>query len=188
MNSIENRDTRGTHRLGLRASASVLALSVLAHPSLLAAQQTQPTTATASSVSLLPTAGQTTAGTTAAANGASALTDVAASPSAAADPLATGSVVPATQTLEPLADADAIPVDESLGRQNVRETRLDNPTADRINRELDSEDDSGIRLGTLILRPSISQKLGSETEKSGGVIAPDERLPWGHDHLRLVAP
>ncbi|PLK72712.1 hypothetical protein C0V73_02465 [Rhizobium sp. TH135] len=172
MNSIENRDTRGTGRLGLRAFASVLALSVLAHPSLLAAQQTQPTTATASSVSLLPTAGQTTTGTTAgtiAGNGASTLTDVAASPSAAADPLATGSVDPATQTLEPLADTDAVPVDESLGRQNVRETRLDNPTADRINRELDSEDDSGIRLGTLILRPSISQKLGSETEKSGGV-------------------
>lgn len=178
MNSIEKRDTRGTGRLGLRAFAGVLALSVFVHPSLLAAQQTATTGST--SQTTLPTwsplsgSGQTASdGTAATATSASPQTAASAS-ATTTDAMATGTVAPDNQALEPLADPDAIPVEEDIGRQNLRVTRLDNPTADRIRRELDTEDDSGIRLGTLILRPSISQKLGSETEKSGGV--KDDRI------------
>lgn len=179
MTSVENRDKRGTSRLGLRAFAGVLALSVLAHPSLLAAQQAEANdTRTGASLpawSLLPGSAQATTATPTA-NGTSVpqQTGATAPSTAATDPLATATVAPDDQTLEPLTDPDAIPVDEDIGRQNLREPRLDNPTAERISRELDSEDDSGIRLGTLILRPSISQKLGSETEKTGSL--KDDRI------------
>ncbi|QEE44840.1 outer membrane beta-barrel protein [Rhizobium sp. WL3] len=180
MTSVENRDKSGKGRLGLRAFAGVLALSVFVHPSLLAAQQAEPGSATSEGTpptwSPLSGSGQTSTGATGV-NGISASMQMGATSSSqtATDPLATGTTVaPDTQALEPLTDADTIPIDEDIGRQNLREARVDNPTAERISRELDSEDDSGIRLGTLILRPSISQKLGSETEKSGGV--KDDRI------------
>lgn len=173
MNSIENRDRRGSGRLGLRAFAGLLALSVLVHPSLLAAQQKQTAGSTSgtvpSSLFLQPTTGQTTTGSTANETQASSQTGTAAVSATPTDPLATGTIAPDSGQLDPLADPDSAPVDEDIGRQNLREARLDNPTAERIRRELGSEDDSGIRLGTLILRPSITQKLGHETTKSGGV-------------------
>lgn len=174
MNSIENRDRRGAGRLELRAFAGALALCVFVHPALLAAQQIGQAGSAAGSTtpswSVQPVAGQPVPGI-APANGAStdSQASATASPTAATDPLAANTISPGNQPLEPRSDPDAIPVDEDIGRQNLREPRLDNPTTNRINRELDAEDDSGVRLGTLVLRPSISQKLGSETEKSGGV-------------------
>lgn len=167
MNSIANRETCGAGRLGLRGFAGLLALSVLAHPSLLSAQQATTSTTTSTTRptwSLLPVSGQSATDPT-----ASTELDPATGTTTATDPAITGTIAPQNQTLDPLADPDAIPLDEDIGRQNLREPRLDNPTADRIRRELDSEDDSGIRLGTMILRPSISQQLGSEREKTGGV-------------------
>jgi hypothetical protein len=173
MNAVENRDRRGADRLGLRAFASVLALSVLVHPSLLAAQQAQPNGQTATSAqsnaTFSTTATQTQAATATPAGALPIADGTGANTATASDPTTTGTISPDGQSIEPLEDPDAIPVDDDIGRQNLPEARLDNPTADRISRELDAEDDSGIRLGTLILRPSISQKLGSETEKSGGV-------------------
>jgi hypothetical protein len=163
MNSIDNWNTRGTGRERLRAFASVLALSVLVHPTLLAAQQTtsprgvaQPsTTQPASAGQVIPDIDPAT--------GLPAETDA----TTAVDPVATATVDP---SLAPVADADAdaVEIDDSIGRQNLRETRLDDPTAARIRRDAEV-DDSGIRLGTLILRPSLSQKLGNEWTKSGSV-------------------
>lgn len=170
MTSDTKRDMRGTGRQGLRAFAGLLALSVLVHPSLLSAQQAGTTSQTAQNTptwSLMPVSGQTTDPTTETSGIVTATTDGVAP---TADPTTTGTVAPASQAAEPLTDPDAIPLDEDIGRQNLRETRLDDPTADRIRRDArDTEDDSGIRLGSLILRPSISQRFGSETEKTGGV-------------------
>lgn len=60
-------------------------------------------------------------------------------------------------------DAETQPLD--LGRQNLRETTLDDPTALRTRRDTDGE---GVRLGTMVLRPSISEKLVHERTSSGG--------------------
>ena len=60
-------------------------------------------------------------------------------------------------------DAETQPLD--LDRQNLRETTLDDPTALRTRRDTDSE---GVRLGTMVLRPSISEKLVHERTSSGG--------------------
>ncbi|MEC9462433.1 MAG: outer membrane beta-barrel protein [Pseudomonadota bacterium] len=160
MSSVENRDMRGKGRLGLRAYAGALAISICAPHALMAAKQT-------TTVQPIQSSGTQTVGTTQPASSTSGTLDPN-STTTTPDTTVTGTIDP-NQPLAPLADADALPLDEDMGRQNLRESRLDNPTAARINRELDAEDDSGIRLGTLILRPSISQKLGSETEKTGGV-------------------
>lgn len=164
MKSLIDRDTCGTGRLDLRAYAAMLAVCVFAYPSLLFAQQTtlstqQTSTGTLPGVSPLDT-GATVA---AAANGSGTTTTTAT----VADPLTTGAIT--DPSVVRLADPDAGPVDEDIGRQNLRETRLDDATADRIRRAAASDqDDSGLRLGSVILRPSISQKLGSETQRSGG--------------------
>lgn len=149
---------RGAGRLGLRGMAALLAASVFALPFPLAAQQATPTTAT---------------GTTAAANGTLLNTDeieLLAGPTdptaanAITDPTTTATTTPAPLLQPEPEDADAAPLDEDFGRQNLRETRLDNPAAARIRR--DEEADMGIRLGTLVLRPAISQQIGIEREKT----------------------
>jgi hypothetical protein len=150
---------RGAGRLGLRGMAALLAAHVFALPLPLAAQQA--TTAT-------------TTGTTTTANGLlsnpnepellAGPTDPTAA-NAVADPTTTATVDPAPLLQPEPEDADAVPLDEDFGRQNLRETRLDNPAAARIRR--DEEADIGIRLGTLMLRPSISQQIGIEREKTG---------------------
>lgn len=66
---------------------------------------------------------------------------------------------------DPEADLDAQP--EDFGRQNLRETTLDDPTAFRTRRDAGNEPD-GIRLGTMVLRPSLSEKIGHERTTSGG--------------------
>lgn len=163
MTLLQDRDTYGAGRLDLRAFAVVLAVCVFAHPSLLSAQQAASSTRPATAGTLpgvsTGTTGQT-APAAATANGSTTAT------TAVTDPATTGAIV--DPSAAPLADPDAIPVDEDIGRQNLRETRLDDATADRIRRSAgDAEDDSGIRLGSLILRPSIGQKLGSETQRAG---------------------
>ncbi|MDH4414872.1 MAG: outer membrane beta-barrel protein [Rhizobium sp.] len=165
MNSVENREIRGASRLGLRAFAGVLAVSALVHPQLLAAQQTpaegQAQANTAASGAIRPRIGP---------EGIATRTGElpTATSAATTDPTTTATIDPNVLTAAPLADPDAIPLDEDIGRQNLRETRLDDATADRIRREtLNADDGTGIRLGSLILRPSISQKLGTETERSG---------------------
>ncbi len=171
MNAVGNRDKRGTGRLRLRAFAGALAVSVLVHPSWLAAQQAQSGTQVGNTGALLNGSASPTGqnGTEAATETLLSGEPTAAGTTSATDPSTTGTIAPDNTSLEPLEDPDAIPVDDDIGRQNLREPRLDNPTAERIERELDPEDDSGIRLGSLILRPSISQKLGSEREKTGDV-------------------
>ncbi|MGE8105117.1 outer membrane beta-barrel protein [Allorhizobium sp. NPDC080224] len=169
MTSVENRDTRGAGRLGLRAFASALALSALVHPSLLAAQETRPTAQSSQGMSASGTQ-PLGIGPEGIATRASEMSTSA--PAVATDPTTTATIAPNSFAMEPLADPDAVPLDDDIGRQNMRETRLDDPTAARIRRDaLDAEDGTGIRLGSMILRPSISQKLGTEREKSGGVKA-----------------
>ncbi len=74
----------------------------------------------------------------------------------ATDPLATGSA-----TSPDFTDADLAAPEDDFGRMNLRETTLDDATAQRIRRE--AEETDGIRLGTMVLRPSIIQRFGSET-------------------------
>jgi hypothetical protein len=157
---------RGSQRLGLRGMAALLAAHVFALPLPLAAQQatTQSSATTTGTTNWLMPAN---AGDTASPN-----TDPLTGPSdptattAVTDPTTTATTAPAP--LPPLdmdnADAGADPIDADIGRQNLRETRLDNPAAARIRRE--DEEDMGIRLGTLVLRPAISQQIGTEREKT----------------------
>jgi hypothetical protein len=157
---------RGTQRLGLRGMAALLAAHVFALPLPLAAQQatTQSSTATTGTTNWLMPAN--------ASDTASPNTDPLTGPTdptattAVTDPTTTATTAPAP--LPPLdmdnADAGADPIDADIGRQNLRETRLDNPAAARIRRE--DEEDMGIRLGTLVLRPAISQQIGIEREKT----------------------
>jgi len=163
MNLTQDRATCGAGRLDLSAFAAVLALSVLANPTLLAAQQAksqQQAQAAALPGVAAPSNAQLTQATTQA-NGTVATTD----------PNATAAIAdPNSSVIAPLADPDAIPLDDDIGRQNLREMRLDDATAARIRRDaLDAEEGTGVRLGSLILRPSLSQRLGAERQKSGGV-------------------
>jgi hypothetical protein len=171
MISDTERDMRGADRQGLRAFAGLLTLCVLAHPSLLSAQQTPstgPTSASAPAWSSLNGSGDMNGATGSSSALASTTNAVTPPVPGTTDPMTTGTVSPGSQTVEPLLDPDAVPLDDDIGRQNLRETRLDDPTADRIRRDaLDTDEDSGIRLGSLVLRPSISQRLGTETEKTG---------------------
>ncbi|KQW29328.1 hypothetical protein ASE36_12860 [Rhizobium sp. Root274] len=163
MKMNEKTGLRGCKRLGLRGMTALLAAHVFALPLPLAAQQAQtPTTATTGTTNwLMPNGGSATASDT------TALLAGPTDPTAAAaqtDPTATATTTPAP-ALPPDGDtADAAPLDDDLGRQNLRETRLDNPAAARIRR--DEEADMGIRLGTLILRPALSQQIGIEREKT----------------------
>lgn len=165
MNSMENREVRGADRLVLHSLAGALALSALVHPTLLAAQQARPATQSSANAA---TSGRpaTGIGPEGIATRSAELPTVAQS--ASPDPTTTATVDQNPVTFGPAADRDALPLDESLGRQNMRETRLDDVTAARIRRDaLQAEDGTGIRLGTLVLRPSISQKLGTEGRKTG---------------------
>ena len=155
---------RGAGRLGLRGMAALLAAHVFALPLPLAAQQAMVQSST------------TTSGTTnglMSANGSDTTSSVTEPLTGPTDPTAattatdptTTATTPAAPLLVPDTDnADSVPLDEDFGRQNLRETRLDSPAAARIRR--DEEADMGIRLGTLVLRPALSQQIGMEREKT----------------------
>ncbi|MDH4440161.1 MAG: outer membrane beta-barrel protein [Rhizobium sp.] len=156
---------RGARRLGLRGMTALLAAHVFALPLPLAAQQaTTPASPTSGSTNWqMPANGS---------NPTTTDTDLLTGPT---DPTATAAVTdPTTTATTPPAtlpqldgdnlDPDAVPVDDDIGRQNLRETRLDNPAAARIRR--DEEADMGVRLGTLVLRPAINQQIGIEREKT----------------------
>jgi hypothetical protein len=165
---MENRKTRGASPLGLRAFAGALSLSVLAHPSLIAAQQQQASTEAQATTPSVTGSVRPGIGPEGIATRVGELPT--ATPQVTTDPTTTATVNPNRLAVDPLVDPDALPLDEDIGRQNLRETRLDDATAARIRREaLDAEDGTGIRLGSLVLRPSISQKLGTEREKTGAV-------------------
>lgn len=122
MTSVENRDTRGARRLGLRAFAGALALSALVHPSLVVAQETRPTpqssTGAASSGTPTPGIGPEGIATRVGETSTSA-------PAVASDPTTAATIAPNTFPVDPLADPDVLPLDDDIGRQNLRETRLD---------------------------------------------------------------
>lgn len=109
-------------------------------------------------------------------------TDTATQPTASAtaragqsvDPTTTATIgtsdptappLPGANTADPDIDADpnAQPLD--FGRENLRETTLDDPKALRTRRDADTD---GVRLGTMVLRPSISEKLEHERSNTGG--------------------
>ncbi len=165
----EKTGLRGAGRLGLRGMAALLAAHVFALPLPLAAQQATTATTTGTTNWLTPATGSATAiGTTDLLAGptdptAAGVTDPTAT-TAVTDPTTTATTTAAPLTPLDADNADLDPIDEDLGRQNLRETRLDNPAAARIRR--DEEADMGIRLGTLVLRPAISQQIGIEREKT----------------------
>ncbi|MFN3363546.1 MAG: hypothetical protein ACK40W_06240, partial [Allorhizobium sp.] len=119
MTSVENRNTRGAGRLGLRAFASALALSALVHPSLLAAQETRPTAQSSQGMSASGTQ-PLGIGPEGIATRASEMSTSA--PAVATDPTTTATIAPNSFAMEPLADPDAVPLDDDIGRQNLRET------------------------------------------------------------------
>lgn len=93
-------------------------------------------------------------------------------PTATVDPTTAAATGDADGMTDPLG-ADALATDADLdvnarpldlGRQNLRETTLDDPTALRTRRDLDGE---GVHIGTMVLRPSISEKLVHERTNSG---------------------
>lgn len=79
----------------------------------------------------------------------------------AADPTPSTGSLPAAED-----DAGISPLrDDDMLRQNLREPRVDGTGS--LPQRTD-EDDSGIRLGSFILRPSISQQLGHERNGTAG--------------------
>ncbi|HCL66461.1 MAG TPA: hypothetical protein DIC56_16815 [Rhizobium sp.] len=109
------------------------------------------------------------------------LADAAAQDTAAA---AAQDTAPAAAASEPV-DADAAPnpvtgsvanVDAEaldLGRMNLREAPLGAIPTRRLRDDLEAP---GIRLGTMVLRPSVIQNLGTETTRSGG--SKETRTYW----------
>nr|WP_299507259.1 outer membrane beta-barrel protein [uncultured Rhizobium sp.] len=164
----KNTGLRGAGRLGLHAAAGLLATHVFALPVPAFAQQA---TATKPSSAAVSTTQQAAATQPAGADDLYATGDDTQN----ADGTTTGTIpdegtLPGTPLAAPLNDpmveADGgIAQDPDFARQNLRETRLDDPTAARIRREDDKT--PGIRLGTMVLRPSISQAIGSETSDDG---------------------
>ena len=101
-------------------------------------------------------------------------TGATAQPGQAVDPTTTATTDNADGTVPPLQGADVVDPDLEVdpnaqpldfGRQNLRETTLDDPTALRARRDAVTD---GVRLGTMVLRPSISEKLVHERSNSGG--------------------
>ncbi|GEO86070.1 MULTISPECIES: outer membrane beta-barrel protein [Alphaproteobacteria] len=152
-----------TEAEGARRRLSVLSASILTCGLL---GGVEPSVAQTATLSPLPT--ETLTGTTM--QGAAAATDTTGMN---VDPTTTATAGVAEDTATPLAADSAVNNEEDLGpraqpldfaRQNLRETTLDDPTALRTRRDADTD---GIRLGTMVLRPSISEKLGNERTTIG---------------------
>ncbi|MBV2187234.1 MAG: outer membrane beta-barrel protein [Rhizobium sp.] len=112
----------------------------------------------------------TTAPATAGTNAATDAEGTAVDPSTTASTGNIGAVTPplaGDPALDPELDPDANAQPLDFGRQNLRETTLDDPTALRARRDADAARD-GVRLGTMVLRPSITEKLVHERNNSGG--------------------
>ncbi|RKE83758.1 hypothetical protein DFO46_0514 [Rhizobium sp. AG855] len=152
---------RGAKRLGLRGMAALLAAHVFALPLPLAAQQAVTANPVAAPNRL--TAANGTLLTSADTEPLTGPTDPTAA-NVVTDPTTTATAAPAPLLEPAVENADIAPLDDDFGRQNLRETRLDNPAAARIRR--DDERDMGIRLGTLVLRPALNQQIGIEREKT----------------------
>ncbi len=148
---------RGAGRLGLRGMAAMLAAHVFVYPLPLAAQQ-----ATSGSTNWLAAADDSQPDR----SGTQPLTGPTdpTAPNTVTDPTTTATTAPPPALETDPQAADIAPLEEDFGRQNLRETRLDNPIASRIRRS--EEEDMGIRLGTLVLRPSLNQQIGIEREKT----------------------
>lgn len=155
---VQNSETGTAHDRCRRTRrlAGILMASVfgLAPPSL--AQTALQPQATAPGSGASSTTLQSSA-TTAATAGTQATATTGA---ASTDPLTTSS----TATPD-FSDAGLAAPDDDFGRMNLRETTLDDATSQRIRREAAETD--GVRLGTMVLRPSLIQRFGSETTKDG---------------------
>lgn len=146
----------GKDRRVTRALAMVLASHVFALP--LSGFAQEATNGTASAGSTVDYGGQQQAFSTTP-SGSTAPTSPDAAPTAPEAELTTASLPdPDEAGLEPLRDEDLL-------RQNLREPRVDG--AGSVPQRSD-EEDSGIRLGSFILRPSLSQQLGREKSETLG--------------------
>lgn len=85
---------------------------------------------------------------------------------ATTDDLQTGTIASTPTVAATTLDPDAAIAADALdsGRQNLRESTIDEL---RGGRDL-TDDGTGIRLGTMMLKPTISQGLMTESTKSGG--------------------
>ncbi|NGO62229.1 outer membrane beta-barrel protein [Rhizobium daejeonense] len=156
---VKNSETGTAHDRCRRTRrlAGVLMAGVfgLASPSL-AQTALQPQTGTAGG-SASSTIAQSSATTTSTGIQSTATTGANAT---ATDPLTTaGTAAP------DFSDANLTEPDDDFGRMNLRETTLDDATSQRIRREAAETD--GVRLGTMVLRPSLIQRFGSETTRDG---------------------
>ncbi len=58
-------------------------------------------------------------------------------------------------------------LDEDMMRMNTREAPIDARMARKPDRDLTTEETPGIRVGTFVLRPTVTQSINTETEKDG---------------------
>lgn len=155
-------------------SAGLLTCGLLGLGLPAAAQTLAPTTTwtplpRSSTTSTTTAADQTTAATTDA-TGATSATGTAVDPTTTAttgSPNGTTPPLEGDAALDPELDPDSNAQPLDFGRQNLRETTLDDPTALRTRRDAEVASD-GVRLGTMVLRPSITEKLIHERNNSGG--------------------
>ncbi|MGL3607077.1 outer membrane beta-barrel protein [Rhizobium sp. G187] len=178
MKRVETSKASGMRRRGSKAFAVLLASHVYTAPLPVFAQQapSQPTAATSTATPGLfstswsqpqraseEVAGFEAEGVTAE-NGATESGETTASGQAAAngatpDPTTVTGSLPATEA----AADDGLARDEDLLRQNLPEGKVDGVGAGPLRSD---EDETGIRLGSFILRPSLSQQLGHERQKT----------------------
>lgn len=155
-------------------SAGLLTCGLLGLGLPAAAQTLAPTTTWTplprSSTNSTTTAADQTTATTADTTGATSATGAAVDPTTTAttgSPNATTPPLEGDAALDPELDPDANAQPLDFGRQNLRETTLDDPTALRTRRDAEVASD-GVRLGTMVLRPSITEKLVHERNNNGG--------------------
>jgi hypothetical protein len=109
-----------------------------------------------------------------------------ATPDAAGDETGDGATVPSTATSaddaasansnatrssgadEPSDETTGSILDEDIMRLNTREAPLDERRPRKPDTNLSTEETPGIRIGTFVLRPTVTQSINTETQKDGG--------------------
>jgi hypothetical protein len=69
--------------------------------------------------------------------------------------------------LQPSEEITGAILDEDMLRLNTREAPLDDRSSRRLERNLTTEETPGIRIGTFVLRPTVTQSINTETQRDG---------------------
>jgi hypothetical protein len=75
---------------------------------------------------------------------------------------------PVSGDQQPSDETTGAILDEDMLRLNTREAPLDERSTRRLERNLTTEETPGIRIGTFVLRPTVTQSINTETQRDNG--------------------